>query len=66
MGLPVDLIAAVTPNDIVHRSLQTGDFSLRSSIYIYIYIFNVTTDDWSAMKQFVYLNVCIKCINLCC
>merc|ERR1719320_2374119 len=28
MGLPVRMIAAVTPNDIVHRTLQTGDFSL--------------------------------------
>merc|ERR1711892_1198313 len=28
MGLPVRMVAAVTPNDIVHRTLQTGDFSL--------------------------------------
>jgi len=28
MGLPVRMIAAVTPNDIVHRTLQSGDFSL--------------------------------------
>jgi len=28
MGLPIRMVAAVTPNDIVHRTLQTGDFSL--------------------------------------
>merc|ERR1719209_2423756 len=28
MGLPVRMVAAVTPNDIVHRTLQSGDFSL--------------------------------------
>jgi len=28
MGLPLHMVAAVTPNDIVHRTLQTGDFSL--------------------------------------
>jgi len=28
MGLPFRMVAAVTPNDIVHRTLQTGDFSL--------------------------------------
>ena len=28
MGLPICMVAAVTPNDIVHRTLQTGDFSL--------------------------------------
>ncbi|XP_023343189.1 threonine synthase-like 2 [Eurytemora carolleeae] len=32
MGLPVDLVAAVTPNDIVHRTLQTGDFSLSEEV----------------------------------
>ena len=28
MGLPIRMVAAVTPNDIVHRTLQSGDFSL--------------------------------------
>jgi len=32
MGVPVQLVAAVTPNDIVHRTLHTGDFSLSESV----------------------------------
>jgi len=32
MGLPFQMVAAVTPNDIVHRTLQTGDFSLSESV----------------------------------
>jgi len=32
MGLPIQMVAAVTPNDIVHRTLQTGDFSLSEEV----------------------------------
>ena len=32
MGVPVELVAAVNPNDIVYRALHTGDFSLRKRI----------------------------------
>ena len=32
MGLPIKMVAAVTPNDIVHRTLQTGDFSLSETV----------------------------------
>jgi len=32
MGLPIRMVAAVTPNDIVHRTLQTGDFSLSPEV----------------------------------
>merc|ERR1719367_1841618 len=32
MGLPIKMVAAVTPNDIVHRTLQTGDFSLSAEV----------------------------------
>ena len=32
MGVPVNLIAAVTPNDIVHRTFTTGDFSLSEKV----------------------------------
>jgi len=32
MGLPMQMVAAVTPNDIVHRTLQTGDFSLSERV----------------------------------
>merc|ERR1719209_369698 len=32
MGLPIKMVAAVTPNDIVHRTLQTGDFSLSPEV----------------------------------
>jgi len=32
MGVPLQLVAAVTPNDIVHRTLQTGDFSLSEEV----------------------------------
>jgi hypothetical protein len=30
MGVPLELVAAVNPNDIVHRMLLTGQFSLRN------------------------------------
>jgi hypothetical protein len=30
MGVPLELVAAVNPNDIVHRMLLTGHFSLRN------------------------------------
>jgi len=32
MGLPIKMVASVTPNDIVHRTLQTGDFSLSETV----------------------------------
>ena len=32
MGLPVRLVAAVTANDIVHRTLSQGDFSLSAAV----------------------------------
>ena len=32
MGLPINLVAAVTPNDIVHRTFKTGDFSLSEKV----------------------------------
>ena len=32
MGVPVRLVAAVTPNDIVHRTFQTGDYSLSETV----------------------------------
>jgi len=32
MGLPIQMVAAVTTNDIVHRTLQTGDFSLSETV----------------------------------
>ncbi|PIO12523.1 hypothetical protein AB205_0015910 [Aquarana catesbeiana] len=28
MGLPIQLVAAVNKNDIIHRAIQHGDFSL--------------------------------------
>ncbi|XP_060103846.1 threonine synthase-like 2 [Heteronotia binoei] len=31
MGLPIELVAAVNSNDIVHRSVQQGDFSVARS-----------------------------------
>ena len=32
MGLPVNLVASVTPNDIVHRTFKNGDFSLSEKV----------------------------------
>ena len=32
MGVPVNLVAAVTPNDIVHRTFKNGDFSLSEKV----------------------------------
>ena len=32
MGLPVQLVAAVTPNDVVHRTFSTGDYSLNKDV----------------------------------
>ena len=32
MGLPVQLVAAVTPNDVVHRTFSTGDYSLNKEV----------------------------------
>ena len=32
MCVPVRLVAAVTPNDIVHRTFQTGDYSLSETV----------------------------------
>ncbi|XP_072353755.1 threonine synthase-like 2 [Scyliorhinus torazame] len=32
MGLPIRLVAAVNENDIIHRTIQNGDFSLADSI----------------------------------
>ncbi|XP_053219036.1 threonine synthase-like 2 isoform X2 [Podarcis raffonei] len=32
MGLPIDLVAVVNDNDVVHRAIQQGDFSLSRSV----------------------------------
>uniref|UniRef100_A0A8D0DU05 Threonine synthase-like 2 n=1 Tax=Salvator merianae TaxID=96440 RepID=A0A8D0DU05_SALMN len=32
MGLPIQLVAVVNANDIVHRAIQRGDFSVSSSV----------------------------------
>ena len=32
MGVPVNLVASVTPNDIVHRTFKSGDFSLSEKV----------------------------------
>lgn len=32
MGLPIRLVAVVNSNDIVHRTVQHGDFSLSESV----------------------------------
>jgi len=32
MGLPIQMVASVTPNDIVDRTLKTGDFSLSAEV----------------------------------
>jgi len=32
MGLPIEMVAAVTPNDIVHRTFSNGDFSLSENV----------------------------------
>ncbi|KAF7644275.1 hypothetical protein LDENG_00224900 [Lucifuga dentata] len=32
MGLPVQLVAMVNTNDVVHRTLQTGDFSMAADV----------------------------------
>lgn len=32
MGLPVELVAAVTANDVVHRTFSTGDYSLNKEV----------------------------------
>ncbi|XP_078080188.1 threonine synthase-like 2 [Mustelus asterias] len=32
MGLPIRLVAAVNENDIIHRTVQNGDFSLADSV----------------------------------
>ena len=32
MGLPVQLVAAVTENDVVHRTFSTGDYSLNKEV----------------------------------
>lgn len=32
MGVPINLVASVTPNDIVHRTFKNGDFSLSEKV----------------------------------
>lgn len=32
MGLPIQLVAVVNSNDIIHRTIQHGDFSLSESV----------------------------------
>ncbi|XP_016402732.1 threonine synthase-like 2, partial [Sinocyclocheilus rhinocerous] len=32
MGIPLRLVAMVNSNDIVHRALQSGDFSMSDSV----------------------------------
>ena len=32
MGFPIELIAVVNPNDIVHRTFSNGDFSVASDV----------------------------------
>lgn len=32
MGIPLRLVAVVNSNDIVHRALQSGDFSMSDSV----------------------------------
>ncbi len=32
MGFPIQLIAVVNPNDIVHRTLKSGDLSLAPTV----------------------------------
>ncbi|XP_062814142.1 threonine synthase-like 2 isoform X2 [Anolis carolinensis] len=32
MGLPIELVAVVNDNDIIHRAIQQGDFSLSKSV----------------------------------
>lgn len=32
MGLPIRLVAVVNSNDIIHRTVQHGDFSLSESV----------------------------------
>ena len=32
MGLPVELVCAVNENDIVHRAISAGDFSLSENV----------------------------------
>jgi len=32
MGLPVQLVCAVNENDIVHRAISTGDFTLSENV----------------------------------
>ena len=33
MGVPLKFVAAVSPNDIVHRTFVSGDFSLAPEVY---------------------------------
>jgi hypothetical protein len=37
MGVPLELVAAVNPNDIVYRALLSADFSLRNRDHFYTY-----------------------------
>ena len=54
MGLPIRMVAAATPNDIVHRTLQTGDFSLSE----------VVLQTWAtAMDIQVHYQLLICCIT---
>ena len=32
MGIPINLIATVNPNDIVHRTFKSGDYSLAKEV----------------------------------
>ena len=32
MGIPIELIAVVNPNDIVHRTFKSGDLSLAPEV----------------------------------